>query len=353
MAFTFQKAERKKAKLRLALCGPSGSGKTHSALLLASGLAAGGTIALIDTERGSACLEVGKSGIPEFVHGPLDPPYTPARYIEALRAAAEAGVAVVIVDSGTHAWAGEGGELDMVDKASKASRSGNTFAAWREVTPEHGKFVDAILAFPGHVIFTMRTKTEWEIQENERGKKTPIKIGLAPIQKAGMEYEFTAVLDLSLEGHIATASKDRTSLLDGKHEVPTAEMGRALLDWLESGADVPTKPAAIDKVTKLRELFDIAKRCGYVAADKDLVLSMARTAAGTSADMDTWTFEQWSAAREQIAIRDRWLTWCASAKALLLEDAIHWAAELGCEWRAPWYAEQAEILNSKMREVAA
>lgn len=246
----FQKAERKKAKLRLGLDGPSGSGKTHSALLIASGLVSG-NIFLIDTERDSATLEIGKPGIPEFLHAPLYPPYTPARYQEYIREAVNEGAELIIIDSLSHAWSGNGGVLDMHDKAAKAQRSGNSWAAWREVTPEHNALVDTILNTPCHIICTMRTKTAWEVTENDKGKKVPQKIGLKPEQREGMEYEFTSVLDLSLEGHIATSSKDRTSLFDGRHFVPNADTGKELIEWLNAGRD----PLEIS-----RELFEQLKQ---------------------------------------------------------------------------------------------
>lgn len=230
----FRKAERKQAKLRLALCGPSGSGKTYSALLIAQGLAPGGKIALIDTERGSGELY---ADLTEYDVAPLEPPYTPARYIELIESAEEAGYDVLIIDSLSHAWTGEGGVLDMHDKAAAASRSGNSFAAWREVTPQHNQLVDAILGANLHIITTMRTKTAYDLVDDGRGKKKPVKIGLAPVQRDGMEYEFTLVMDLSIEGHVATASKDRTRLFDGQHFVPQASTGEALRDWLGDGVD--------------------------------------------------------------------------------------------------------------------
>lgn len=237
MATLFQRAERKKAKLRLSIDGPSGSGKTHSALLISAGLAPGGNIFVIDTERDSATLETGKPGVPEFYHAPLEPPFTPARYRQYIVAAAKEGADVIIVDSLSHAWSGSGGVLDMHDTANKAQRTANSFAAWREVTPEHNALVDAILQAPCHIICTMRTKTAWEIVDDGNGKKMPQKIGLKPEQREGMEYEFTLVLDLSIDGHIATSSKDRTSLFDGRHFRPTAATGEELAAWLGIGRD--------------------------------------------------------------------------------------------------------------------
>jgi hypothetical protein len=231
---SFQKAQRKQAKLRLALAGPSGSGKTYSALLIAQGLAPDGRIALIDTERGSGELY---SHIADYDAATLAPPFTPERYIRLIKEAEQSGYAVLIIDSLSHAWTGEGGVLDMHDKATLASRSGNSFLSWREVTPHHNALVDAIIGANLHVIATMRTKTAYDLVDDGKGGKKPIKVGLAPVQRDGLEYEFTLVMDLSVDSHIATAAKDRTSLFDGQHFIPSPETGATLRDWLDSGVD--------------------------------------------------------------------------------------------------------------------
>jgi hypothetical protein len=229
---TFRKAERKTAKLRAALCGTSGSGKTYSALLLARGLAGeSGRIALLDTERGSGELY---ADLFEYDVAQITPPFTPERYITLIREASHS-YDVLIVDSLSHAWAGEGGILEMHDNATKADRGGNSYTAWRNVTPQHNALVEAILTAPCHVIVTMRSKTAYELVDDGKGKKKPIKIGLAPIQREGMEYEFTLVFDLSVENHIATASKDRTRLWDTRNEIIAVRHGTELRKWLESG----------------------------------------------------------------------------------------------------------------------
>ena len=235
---TFKKATRKQAKLRAGICGPSGCGKSYSALLLARGIAGpNGRIAVVDTERGSASLY---SHITDFDVAELAPPYSPARYVQLIKEAA-AGYDVLIIDSLTHAWAGKGGILEMHDNATKAERGGNSYTAWRNVTPQHNALVDAILNAPCHVIITMRTKTAYEMVDNGKGKKSPIKVGLAPIQRDGMEYEFTMVFDVSVDGNIATASKDRTTLWRGRNEIITAAHGEELRAWLESG-EAPAIP---------------------------------------------------------------------------------------------------------------
>lgn len=221
----FKKAERKQAKLRLALAGPSGSGKTMSALLMAKGL--GGRIAVIDTEHGSASLY---ADIADFDVLELHAPYSPERYAEAITAAEQSGYSVLIIDSYSHEWTGSGGCLESNEKLAHQKFKGNTWAAWNETTPRHRKLTDKILTSPLHIICTMRSKTETVQGE---GKKV-IKLGMKSEQRDGTDYEFTVVLDITHDGHAAIASKDRTKLFD-QPEVISEETGRRLLAWLNDG----------------------------------------------------------------------------------------------------------------------
>jgi hypothetical protein len=191
--FSFQKATKKQAKGRIALIGPSGSGKTWTALEWATAMLRickpGQRIRVIDTERGSASKYSN-----EFDFDAPDedlPDFSPKTFREAIAAAvADGQCGVVIVDSLSHAWSGRGGALEMVDKAQSRRRPGNSFTAWREVTPEHNELVDTLIQCPAHLIVTMRAKSEYVLQEDERGKKVPKKIGMAPIQRDGLEFEF-------------------------------------------------------------------------------------------------------------------------------------------------------------------
>lgn len=226
----FEKATRKKAKLRLALTGPSGSGKTWSALLLARGI--GGKIAVVDTERESASLY---SHLVEFDSLNLSAPFTPERYIEAIKAAESAGYDSLIIDSITHEWSGVGGCLDLVDDVAKAKYRCNSWSAWNDITPRHRALLDAILHSPMHIIVTLRSKTETS-QTEENGKKKVVKLGMKAEQRDGFEYEMTVVLDIIHDGHYATASKDRTGLFTNADPAPITEAtGAKLLDWLEQG----------------------------------------------------------------------------------------------------------------------
>jgi hypothetical protein len=237
------RAMRKRAKLRLGLSGPSGSGKTYSSLLIAGGL--GKRVGLIDTENGSGELyadspEISRA-LPEgYDVITLQAPFEPKRYVQAIQAFERGGYDVIIIDSLTHAWAGQGGLLDQQGKI--ADRSGNGFSAWRQVTPEHNKLVDAILQSSAHCVVTMRSKTEYVIEQDSRGKATPRKVGLAPVMRDGIEYEFTVAMDLG-QDHNAQATKDRTGLFDGSVFPVTRDTGKKLLAWLESGTAEETAPA--------------------------------------------------------------------------------------------------------------
>ena len=228
-----RKAQRKKAKLRLALMGPTGSGKTMSALRLAFGI--GGKVGVIDTENGSADLYADAGDYDVIT---LTKPYDPAKYKDAIAAFEDEGYNVIIVDSLSHAWAGAGGLLDKQGQAEK--KTGNSFTAWREITPQHNSLVEALLTSPAHIIATMRVRTEYVMEEvtNRAGKKVmqPRKVGLQPVQRDGLEYEFTVVMDVDAE-HRASASKDRTRLFDGWNDIVTERTGSKLRDWLEAGVE--------------------------------------------------------------------------------------------------------------------
>lgn len=229
--FKFEKATKKKSKLRLALTAPSGGGKTWGALEIAKGL--GGRIAVIDTERGSASLY---EHLVDFDTLELSSPYTPERYIEAIKAAEAAGYDICIIDSTTHEWSGTGGCLEINESLAAAKYRGNTWSAWNETTPRHRAFIDAMVQSKMHIIATGRSKTETAQQQGDNGKKSVVKLGLKTEQRDGFEYEFTVVLDITHDGHWASASKDRTGLFREPHVI-SEKTGEMLKNWLENGVD--------------------------------------------------------------------------------------------------------------------
>ena len=238
----FKRAERKKAKARIALCGTSGSGKTYSAILIACGISEG-KIAMLDTENGSGSLY---ADLCEYDVCDMSPPHTPQSYVRAIKDAEDAGYDTLIIDSLTHAWAGQGGALEMHDMVTASSRTGNSYTAWLKVTPHHNALVDAMLQSKMHIIATMRSKTAYDLIDDGNGKKRPVKIGLAPVQRDGMDYEFTTVFDMSVDKHVASASKDRTNLFDGETFIPDKETGSKIKSWLNTGAAIVKNETVID-----------------------------------------------------------------------------------------------------------
>lgn len=233
MNFEIRKATKAQSRLRLALIGPSGSGKTYSALAIATRL--GARVCVIDTERGSASKYADL-----FPFDVLElSTFAPDTYVEALDAVARARYDVVVVDSLSHAWMGKEGALEQVDKAAKRSQSGNSFAAWRDVTPMHHRLVDSLVSSPMHVVATIRSKTEWVLDDNDRGKKTPRKVGMAPVQRDGLEYEFDVVGDMNLDNELVV-SKTRCPAMSGKvFRYPGADVAAVLTGWLSVGSPAP------------------------------------------------------------------------------------------------------------------
>lgn len=244
--FAFTDVTRAKAKLRMALTGVSGAGKTLSALYIAAGITGGdwSKIALIDTEHERARFYAERTDLEiptgRFKWASLEPPYSPDRYKAIVHEAADlvGEDGVVIIDSLSHAWANEGGVLEIKDKV--AAKSGqNSYTAWNEAGKEQNSLINYILSVPCHTICTMRSKMEYAMELNDRGKQQPVKIGLRPIQRDDTEYEFDVVLDIA-RNHIATASKD-TTFLDRLGEIATPKLGEALAAWLNQG--VTPEPA--------------------------------------------------------------------------------------------------------------
>lgn len=229
----FKRAERQQVKLKIGISGPSGSGKTLGALILASAI--GKKIAVIDTENGSASLYGDRF---EFDTAIIRPPYTVQKFLESVRMAERSGYDVVVVDSISHEWQGDGSLLAKKEQLD-ANPKTNHFANWAPISKEHNQFIGMILNSSCHMICTMRSKQDYIIVENDRGKQAPQKVGMSPVQREGIEYEFSTVFDIDMT-HSAAVSKDRTGLFDGQRFKITAETGDAFVKWLSNA-----KPAEV------------------------------------------------------------------------------------------------------------
>jgi hypothetical protein len=245
---SFKKATKAKSKLRAAMYGPSGAGKTYTALSIASGM--GKKIALIDSERGSASKYADRFDfdVVDLEKNTVD------EYCEFIDEAAKAGYEVLIIDSMSHAWETLCDEVQLI---ADAKYKGNYWAAWSEGTPMQKKLVNALVSYPGHIIATMRSKTEWQTGGGEGSKSRPVRVGLAPEQGKGIEYEFDILFEITPE-HIATIIKDRTGKFqDMIKEKPGKEFGEELVAWLNEGV-----------VTVDMQIQDTLKEIGNIIKSK-------------------------------------------------------------------------------------
>ena len=229
----FKKAKKENLRLRMALCGPAGAGKTYSALSVAAAM--GGKIAVVDTEHGSASKYADI-----FDFDVVEPAiFDPRDLIKTIQHAEKSGYAHIIIDSLSHYWSGKGGELEMVDNAAARSKTANTFTAWKTVTPVHNELIETIIGSKINVFVTMRTKTEYVI-EQVNGKQVPRKIGLAPVMRDGIEYEFDVCGDIDQENSFIV-TKSRCPEISGKSfNRPGAKMAGIISEWLNSAKSTET-----------------------------------------------------------------------------------------------------------------
>ena len=234
----FKQAVKTESKLRLAFTGPAGSGKTYSSLAVATALVPGGRVALLDTEHGSAAKY---ADIFTFDTVEMESSFHPDRYVEVINAAVTGGYDALILDSMSHAWTGQGGMLDVVNDIARARYNNNTFMAWKDGGVIQNRLIEAILTAPIHIIATMRSKTEYAVEMNERGKQQPRKIGTAPVQRDGFEYEYDVIIDMGID-NVGIVNKTRCPALTGKViDKPGAPLAATLREWLHGAPPPPVQ----------------------------------------------------------------------------------------------------------------
>lgn len=246
--FPFRKAVKRNAKLRLAVSGPGGSGKTYTLLTLATEL--GGRIALVDTEHGSASKYADLFEFDVLELKSYDPGILP----ELIAEAAAQGYTTLIVDSLSHFWNGAGGELEQVERITARAKSNNSWAAWREVSPKHNRMIDAIHAAPMHILASMRVKTEWIVDRDEKtGKTSPRKVGLQPIMRDGIDYEFDICGEMDQENTLIITKSRCPQVSGGLFPKPGRELAAILNLWLGFAPEDPPEIEAIWRQMSSRE----------------------------------------------------------------------------------------------------
>ncbi|NPC94812.1 AAA family ATPase [Bacillus sp. WMMC1349] len=251
--FEVTDAQREKEKAIVGFIGPSGSGKTAGALLVAYGMMreaypeasdkeVWSKVGVVDTEHRRAKLYANLQfedvRIGSFKHIDFTPPYTTERYQMAVEAIKNAGAEVVVIDSLSHNWQGEGGIVE-----THGSMSGNSFQNWGKLAPETTKLIKTLTQNDVHILATLRTKTEYVVEPDHNGKMAPRKVGTKPVQKDEMEYEFMLNFNIDVD-HMAATSKDNTRMFEGSSIKINPEVGRKLYQWLELGIDVKAEEEA-------------------------------------------------------------------------------------------------------------
>lgn len=284
----FKKAKKEQVWLKVLVSGASGSGKSYSALRLAKGIAGkcGSRIAYIGTE-GSR----NKYYASEFDYDllELEDPFTIEKYIDAIDEAISAGYKVLIIDSLTHEW------LWLNDTHDKMP--GNSFQNWGKLKPRHREFIDKILTCPIHVIATSRSKDEWVLETDSKGRQIPRKVGLGTQQDKNITYEYTVSLVVEQDTHIAHADKDNSKIFDGRYDILTEKDGEALYNWAND-SDIP----ATVKEPKKFEEAEITPE-DQLAAIKKEIIALCTELGGTKNKDLMETLGKFSTSKNPNAIR--------------------------------------------------
>lgn len=268
----FKKAVKYDAKGRVAIIGPAGSGKSYTSLVLAKKLANGGKIAALDTEHGSLSKYADL-----FEFDCVEPDsYTVDSWLEYLTYAEQNDYAVFVTDSLSHYWMGKNGALEFVDMATKRSSSRDQMSGWKDFRPHERAMIDRMIASSCHIVCTMRTKTEYVESVNERGKKERKKIGLAPVQRDGMEYEFDLVAYMDDENNFIVEKTRCPAYSKKALTQPNAKDFEEFTQWLkgakrDSPVLVPPPPPRQD--TPHETSADVlARRLAETAAEPEALL---------------------------------------------------------------------------------
>lgn len=284
----FVKAKKEQVWLKVLLSGASGSGKSYSALRVAKGIAdkCGSRIAYIGTE-GSRNKYYASNFDYDLLE--LEDPFTIDKYVEAIDAAIEAKYKVLIIDSLTHEW------LWLNDTHDKMP--GNSFQNWGKLKPKHREFMDKILTCPIHIIATSRSKDEWVLETDAKGRQVPRKVGLGSQQDKNITYEYTVSLVIEQDTHIAHADKDNTKIFDGRYDVLTEKDGVDLYQWANDSDIPPT----VKEPKKYEEAYIEPE--DELASIKTEIIELCKTLGGTKNEQLMETLANFVPSKNPNAIR--------------------------------------------------
>ncbi|MEU8378872.1 AAA family ATPase [Streptosporangium sp. NPDC048865] len=252
--FEFEPAVRVAEHARICLDGLPGAPTLPVALRLARGLVgADGVIGVVDTQRGAAARLADEH---DFLHLRVDS-CSPKEMPKITAAATAARVDVLIVDTFTSFWSGKDGMLMLVDQHRKSA----TQSGWSEARPHEQAMMEALLDYPGHVITTLRVKSDMAIGADHAGRPVGWKVALKPDHRDGLEYEFHLAATIGLDGSLTVTSTCVEGVADFEigaiEQQPGEEYGQALAEWVGQGEQLPT----------LRDYLDRAAAPGVTSAE--------------------------------------------------------------------------------------
>lgn len=302
-----KKAVKNESKLRMAILGPAGSGKTYSALTIATALAGDKRVAVFDTEHGSAAKYSDRF---DFDTDNIVAPFHPDKFGEAIREASNAGYGVVILDSLSHAWNGEGGILDLVEQFARRMKNPNSFAAWKDATPIQNRLTEAILGANIHIIVTMRSKTEYILADNGKGTQVPRKVGMAPIQRENWDYEFDVVMEMDAENNGIITKTRCSELSGGVFAKPGKQVADVLVKWLDGAPET----ASEDKATQHHTNGNGKAPVTFASANQAQAWAVEQQ---RFADIDAAkkAYDALKAERKPASANDMWQLWTATVQA--------------------------------------
>jgi len=247
---SFKSAKNYERKLRMALAGTPKSGKTWTALTIAHALAGpNGRVAVIDTENASAAKYA--EFFPPFDVSDLEK-YNPDEYVKEILEAERLGYDILIIDSLSHAWNGPGGLLEYKDQLANSGKAGmNGYTAWSQATPKHTRLMHTITHSKMHIIVTMRSKVEYVLETNDKGRATPVRVGLAPIQRDETEYEFD-IMGMLDKSHNMSIEGSRCPTLDNRIISKDEDIVEILKAWL-AGEPAPERMITGDQIARIRK----------------------------------------------------------------------------------------------------
>jgi hypothetical protein len=183
-------AQREGARVVIGIAGVSGSGKTKTALELAYGMVGGdgSKVGFLDTENRRGSLYADEYATSPFLVGDLIAPFSPERYSDAILEFQAAGVEVLVIDSGSHEWEGQGGCEDIANSIGAMG--------WNVAKKKHKAFVNTLLQCNMHIIVCLRAREKTDFTD----KKNPRSLGIQPICEKNFMFELTASMLMDDQG---------------------------------------------------------------------------------------------------------------------------------------------------------